>query len=165
MDFTYPGNCRNKRRRDPAAELPHFWKGERQRSRHILPGHIAGGKHELPDGISLKRPFLQKVITELLVRCEQNPAILSDKRQPCFVGHAAREMSKVLFAAHTNRFQGFENGSRITEVFVEIKSEFFRLRRGALAPTGWLLRPVPACSHIRVRGPQRIRVRGIATRL
>lgn len=109
MDFALPRDGRHKWWSEPPAEFPHSWNGECQRLSHFLSRHIAASKHKLTDRIFPQRSSFKKVVAQLLVRCKQDPAIPSHERQPRLVGHAASEMSKVLLAAHTNRFQCFKD--------------------------------------------------------
>jgi len=73
MNFSGASDGGYKGRFGSVAEFAHFVEGEFEGSGHILAGHVAGGKDELADGMSLQSAFFEQVVTDALVAGQQDP--------------------------------------------------------------------------------------------
>lgn len=94
------------------------------------------------------------VVADLLVGGEEYPIVSSDEGQPLLIRSAPLEVGQMALECDGLSGECFKDRCRVAEVFVEVEDEGFRLRLGALAPSGWPLRFLAACGHTLRRGPR-----------
>ena len=89
--------------------------------------------------------FFQFIESDAFVFRDQNPTVLTDKRQPNRVFGTRRKMPPVALVFHAMLDESIENRFAVVKIFVEIKNEVFRQRqRPSFAPSGLLLRSAAA---------------------
>jgi hypothetical protein len=120
MDFTGSRDCGDEWGRESAAHSLHLAKRFFKSSRHFGSGHIAGREYKLAHGILFKSALFNKVVADSLVGGEQDPAVLSDERQPDFIGSAALKVNEVTLEANFEFRKDFEDGGRVTEILVQV---------------------------------------------
>ncbi len=149
-DFAGAGDGGDERWFEFATEAAHACEAEFKGGCHFLAGHVAGSEDEFADRVLLEGASFEEVVTDAFVCRQQYPIVRAHFRQPSFVWGSRTKVIKVALEADSKAPQSVQNCPGIAEIFVEIKDEVFRRRRGggARAPTGWLLRSAVACSHI-----------------
>ena len=91
------------------------------------------------------RGFLQLVVPDFLIFCDQHPALLSNKREPLGVFSSRLKVTAVTFMLHALLSERVEDGLAVVKIFVEIQNEVFRQRPlPRSAPTGLLLQSAAA---------------------
>jgi len=144
------GDGGDERRLGSAADATHLVEGTIEGFGHVLAGHVAGGKDELADLMNFQCAFFEQVVPDALVASQQDPAFRANHGQPNFIESSGREVGQVTLEANAELGENFEDRVSVAEIFVEVKNELVRRRRGegVRAPSGWLLRSPAACGHI-----------------
>src|ERR1700739_2293286 len=84
----------------PATKALHFRDCEFEGSCHVLARHIAGSEDKFADGVFFEGTLFEEVITDAVVRSEQDSAVFAYHGQPRFIQCSLREMGEVPLKAY-----------------------------------------------------------------
>ena len=147
MDFAAASDGGDEGRPELAAEALHFREGQFEGVGHLLAGHIPRSKNKFAHGMFFEGAFFEEVVTDALVRSEQDPTLGTEHREPCFIQRCLRKVGQVTLETDSVLGESALDCARIAKVLVEIENKLLRRRRGARVPSEWPLRSAVARSH------------------